>query len=116
MQIGEDGVCGGFGGGGGDEFREPGDQLVEAREDVEIEVTGAVGAVLAADEVEQHVFAEIEEAGVVELETDVWCIDFEQDKTAWKAYGNLSSNVKNIPLANGFGLELRPYETMVLKS
>lgn len=69
--------------------------------------------------------AELEEAlswlgshisGVVELETDVWRIDFAQDKTDWKAYGNLSSNVKNIPLANGLGVELRPYETMVLKS
>lgn len=53
---------------------------------------------------------------VVELETDVWRIDFEQGASTWLAYCNLTKKDKNLPLPNATWLELRPFETMVLKS
>ncbi|MFN0173186.1 MAG: glycoside hydrolase family 36 protein [Saprospiraceae bacterium] len=60
---------------------------------------------------------------VYELEKDVWKIDFEQDVAhlagvphLWSAYCNLTKSEKNLPLANGMWVELRPFETLVLKS
>lgn len=52
---------------------------------------------------------------VAELEPELWKIGFEQAKSTWAAFCNLSKTTKSIPLANGARLELRPYETMVLK-
>ena len=53
---------------------------------------------------------------VFELENDVWRIDFEQENAAWSAYCNLTKTEKNLVLANGIGVDLRPFETLVLKS
>ncbi|MBC7774107.1 MAG: alpha-galactosidase [Phycisphaerae bacterium] len=53
---------------------------------------------------------------VFELENDVWRINFEQDNSTWSAYCNLTKEVKNLQLPNATWLELRPFETMVLKS
>jgi len=53
---------------------------------------------------------------VFELENDLWKIDFEQENTAWSAYCNLTKTVQTFPMPNGLGLELRPFETLVLKS
>ncbi len=53
---------------------------------------------------------------VFELENDVWRIDYEQADSAWSAYSNLTKKIKKVPLPNGTPLELRPFETMVLKS
>ena len=53
---------------------------------------------------------------VFEIENDVWKIDFEQENTGWSAYCNLTKKTKNLPLANGSWVELRPYETLVLKT
>ena len=53
---------------------------------------------------------------VLELENDVWRIDFEQENATWSALCNLTKNVKNLALPNGTGAELRPFETLVLKS
>jgi alpha-galactosidase len=52
---------------------------------------------------------------VFEREPAVWEIDFEQDETQWMALCNLSPKEKTLPLANGMGAALRPYETFVLK-
>lgn len=51
---------------------------------------------------------------VTELANDVWKIDFEHEGRRWTAYCNLNSEEKNIPSTNGAGVELRPYETLVL--
>ncbi|MBP6812697.1 MAG: alpha-galactosidase [Saprospiraceae bacterium] len=60
---------------------------------------------------------------VFELEKDLWKIDFEQAVAhlsgvpqRWSAYCNLTKSLKNLPMANGTWVELRPYETLVLKS
>ena len=55
-------------------------------------------------------------SGVLELENDVWKIDFMQDNSTWMALCNLTKRDKNLPLANGTWATLRPYETLVLKS
>ncbi len=74
MEIGEDGERSGFIGGGGDERCERRDEFVEAREDISVEVARAVGAVFFADEIEEDVLAEVEEARVVELEAAVFLV------------------------------------------
>jgi hypothetical protein len=53
---------------------------------------------------------------IFELEPDVWKIDFEQDGSLWSAFCNLTQKEKGTPLPNGTWVELRPFETMVLKS
>lgn len=69
--------------------------------------------------------AELEEAlllrdrrinAVREIMPDVWVIQFTQDGGRWSAYCNLTNAEKTLTLAKGSGLELRPFETMVLKS
>lgn len=53
---------------------------------------------------------------VQEWENDAWKIDFEQDGGTWSAFCNLDKNNKILALPNGAELELRPFETLVLKS
>lgn len=53
---------------------------------------------------------------VFELENDVWVIRFELANSPWAAWCNLTKTEKNLPLPNGTGLVLRPFETLVLKS
>ena len=76
VEIGEHGERGGIVAAGVErnELGEFGDQPVEAREDVAVKVTGAAATVVAADEVEEDVFAEVEEARVVELEAAVFLV------------------------------------------
>jgi len=69
--------------------------------------------------------AELEEAlswhgskisGVTEWTHDVWKIDLKQDGLKWAALCNLTKNVQQLPSPNGTQVELRPYETLILKS
>ncbi len=53
---------------------------------------------------------------VYELEKEVWKIEFEQGKRTCSAFCNLTKREKTLRLPNGSTLELRPFETMVLKS
>ncbi len=53
---------------------------------------------------------------VLELENDVWAIDFVQDNAGWSAFCNLTKAEKNCSLPNGSWAALRPFETLVLKS
>ncbi len=53
---------------------------------------------------------------VFEIETEVWGIRFEQDKTQWMAFCNLTGKQKALTLPNGNRLELDAFETMILKS
>ncbi|MFN0215508.1 MAG: glycoside hydrolase family 36 protein [Saprospiraceae bacterium] len=53
---------------------------------------------------------------VFELEDDVYRIDFEQESTVWAAYCNLTKSTKNMLMPNGTWAELRPFETLVLKT
>jgi len=53
---------------------------------------------------------------VFELEKEVWEVDFEQKNTFWSAYCNLTKSAKNLSLPNGIRVDLRPFETLVLKS
>ncbi len=55
-------------------------------------------------------------SGVLELENDVWKIDFMQNNSTWAACCNLTKRDKNLLMANGTWAKLRPYETLVLKS
>jgi alpha-galactosidase len=54
--------------------------------------------------------------GVTEWTNDVWKIDLKQDGLKWAALCNLTKNVQQLPLPNGTPVELRPYETLILKS
>jgi alpha-galactosidase len=53
---------------------------------------------------------------VFEIEPDVWGIRFEQDKTQWMAFCNLTGKQKTISPSNGNRLELSSFETIILKS
>lgn len=53
---------------------------------------------------------------VSEIENDLWKIDFEQEGGTWFALCNLTKKEKNLQLPNGSWAELRPFETLVLKS
>ena len=69
--------------------------------------------------------AELEEAlswhgsqisSVVEWIEDVWQIAFAQEGSAWSAFSNLTKQDKNLSLPNGTRVDLRPFETLILKS
>ncbi len=53
---------------------------------------------------------------VTALGNELWKIDFEHEKVRWSAYSNLTKKEKKHLLTNGTCLELRPFETLVLKS
>lgn len=68
-------------------------------------------------ELEEAVMLRESKIGTVkEIESDVWKIDFEQGNTPWSAWVNLTKSIKNRTLPNGSPVELRPYETLILKA
>jgi hypothetical protein len=69
--------------------------------------------------------AELEEAlswqgsqisSVVEWTEDVWQIALVQGASSWSAFSNLTSQDKKLSLPNGAWVDLRPFETLILKS
>ncbi|MFN0034555.1 MAG: glycoside hydrolase family 36 protein [Saprospiraceae bacterium] len=110
-------------------LRNENQKLSPAQQHTLLTINALLGNLLfTSDDVGQYSseqMAELEDAlslrgsrirGVFELENDVWKIDFEQENSSWSAWCNLTKSVKNLPLANGARAELRPFETLVLKS
>ena len=70
-EVGEDGDGGGVGGGSGELGFEEGEHGAHTREEFAVHVGGHFRPRLARDEIEEDVFAEVGEAGIIELEAAV---------------------------------------------